>query len=77
MIPREARNWPDKSFQTETTYPYERISSLISDTSYLGEFSGGDRIYAVTAVDSSGRESGFSQFIFAPGLVIPSGVAPH
>ncbi|MBN1660406.1 MAG: hypothetical protein JXA93_18550 [Anaerolineae bacterium] len=54
--------------------PYERVSGLLADLCYTEAWAAG-RVYAVTAVDSAGRESGFSNFVWAPCLLNPTAVA--
>lgn len=51
----------------------QRVSSLITDLCYVESYNA-SRIYAVTAVDSSGRESGFSNFTWAPRLINPEAI---
>ena len=55
------------------TYEYERASSLVTGLCY-GEAYGATRIYAVTAADSAGRESAFSNAAWAPRLINPYAV---
>lgn len=61
---------------TRPTYAYERISGLIqgADPAYVTECGGGDCIYAVTALDLDGQESGFSDAAWAPDLILPSAI---
>jgi len=54
--------------------PYERASGLLTGPCFTESY-GTMRVYAVTAVDSAGRESGFSNFVWAPRLLNPSAVA--
>lgn len=53
--------------------PYERASDLLTELCYT-EGSDGMRVYAVTAVDGASRESGFSNFVWAPRLIHPNAV---
>ncbi|MCX6028722.1 MAG: CSLREA domain-containing protein [Chloroflexi bacterium] len=59
------------------TFGYERAASGISGTSQIVPYDDGSRAiaYAVTAVDATGRESGFSPFFNAFRLVNPAAVA--
>ena len=65
---------------TPPRYEYIAASDLLTQTSFAEEF-GGDysdglhRVYAVVAVDGNGRESGFGEFAYAPGLAEPVAVA--
>ncbi|HSJ59385.1 MAG TPA: CARDB domain-containing protein, partial [Anaerolineae bacterium] len=54
--------------------PYARASGLLSDLCYTEAWAAG-RVYAVSAVDGAGRESGFSNLVWAPRLVNPTAVA--
>jgi hypothetical protein len=60
-------------------YEYLAASGLLTDTHFeesSAEFGDGEhRIYAVTAVDGNGRESGFGELAYAPGLGGPVAVA--
>ena len=55
-------------------YTYEKISGQVTGTSYVAEPIESDSIFAVTAVDLDGHESGFSRPLWVPSLVIPSAV---
>ena len=53
-------------------YRYEAASDLLTGT-HFEEFSAGfgdgeHRMYAVTAVDAAGRESGFGELVYVPGI---------
>lgn len=64
---------------TPPQYRYEAASDLLTSTHFEEEFWGFDgqhRLYAVTALDGSGRESGFGELAYAPGLGDPVAVAP-
>ncbi len=60
---------------------YVQASDLLTGTHFAEDFAGfgipwdGHRVYAVTAVDAAGRESGFSAFAYAPLLHAPMAVA--
>ena len=54
-------------------YAYQQVSGLVSGPCYSEAYAA-TRIYAVTAVDSSGRRSGFSSFAWAPRLLNPYAV---
>lgn len=60
---------------------YVQASGLLTGLSFEEDFSlvenhwDGHRVYAVTAVDTAGRESGFSTFAYAPWLYAPMAVA--
>ncbi|MGD8626789.1 MAG: 6-bladed beta-propeller, partial [Anaerolineae bacterium] len=54
-------------------YVYEPAGGLLSGPCF-SELYGATRIYAVTAVDSLGQESGFSNFAWAPRLMRPYAV---
>ena len=56
------------------TYAYQRAASLLPGPCYAETYAA-TRIYAVTAVDGSGQESGFSSFAWAPRLIWPYAVA--
>ena len=56
------------------TYAYKRVTELLADSCFLDDFSGGNRIYAVTAVNEYDNESGFSNFVWAPRLINPAAV---
>ena len=56
------------------TYAYEQAGNLVAELCYTENYTGGHRVYAVVAVDSSGRESGFGNFIWAPRLINPYAV---
>jgi hypothetical protein len=61
-------------------YDYVAASSLLTDTHFAEAFwapydDGQNRVYAITAVDGSGRESGFGQLTSAPGIFSPVAVA--
>jgi hypothetical protein len=60
-------------------YRYVAASGLLPGThfeeSLAGQGDGEHRLYAVTAVGSGGRESGFGGFVYAPGLGSPANVA--
>ena len=63
----------------QPVYAYELVSSPIEDLCYTDEhpdegFTFGGYIYAVTAVDQSGRESGFGDFAWAGNLRSPRSV---
>jgi hypothetical protein len=63
----------------QPVYAYQLTGSLITDLCYEDEhpdegFTYGGYIYAVTAVDRSGRESGFSDFAWAGNLRSPRSV---
>jgi PKD repeat protein len=51
-------------------YDYEQVSGLVTGLCYSEAYAG-TRIYAVTAVDGALRESGFSNFAWAPRLLNP------
>ena len=52
---------------------YERVAGPLTGPCWA-EASPWARVYAVTAVDSADRESGFSSFLFAPRLIHPAAV---
>jgi hypothetical protein len=61
-------------------YAHVAASGLLT-TAHFEEFGdelgdGQHRLYAVTAVDGAGRESGFGERVYAPGLGGPVAVAP-
>jgi PKD repeat protein len=56
------------------TYAYEQAAGLVSGPCYFEAYAA-TRIYAITAVDSSGRESGFSNFAWVPRLIHPYAVS--
>lgn len=60
-------------------YRYEAAGDLLTGThfeEYSSGFGDGEhRIYAVTAVDGAGRESGFGELVYAPGIDSPVAVA--
>ena len=60
-------------------YEYLAASGLLTGTHFEDSSAGfGDgehRVYAVTAVDGEGRESGFGELVYAPGLGNPASVA--
>jgi hypothetical protein len=60
-------------------YRYAAAGGLLSTTHFeedaAGLGDGGHRIYAVTAVDAGGRESGFGDLAYAPALGAPLSVA--
>ncbi|MCX6030049.1 MAG: 6-bladed beta-propeller [Chloroflexi bacterium] len=60
-------------------YRYVAASGVLTATHFEEDSAGfGDgehRIYAVTAVDGQGRESGFGELAYAPGLEVPAAVA--
>jgi YVTN family beta-propeller protein len=55
------------------TYEYERASSLVTGLCCAQAY-GATRIYTVTAADSAGRESAFSNAAWAPRLINPYAV---
>jgi len=59
-------------------YRYLAASGLLPGThfeeSLAGQGDGEHRLYAVTAVSGDGRESGFGEFVYAPGLGSPTNV---
>ncbi|MBN1248217.1 MAG: hypothetical protein JXC32_11205, partial [Anaerolineae bacterium] len=59
---------------THPTYAYESLGSPVSGTCFTQTASAAHRIYAVTTVDLTGHESGFSRFVWAPRLVHPHAV---
>ncbi len=65
---------------TPPVYGYVAASDLLTDTHFVEVFGGAyddgqNRVYAVTAVDGSDRESGFSPLISVPGISSPVTVA--
>ncbi len=56
-------------------FVYGRASDLLAGPCFSETYTGGSRIYAVTAVATDGRESAFSDFVWAPRLVNPFAVA--
>jgi len=54
-------------------YQYERAGGLVTNLCYVEAYSA-TRIYAVTALDNAGRESGFSNTAWAPRLIHPYAV---
>lgn len=56
------------------TYAYEQIGGLVTGLCQTDLFSEGNRVYAVTAIDNTARESGFSHFVWGPRLINPSAV---
>ncbi len=65
----------------QPTFKYKKISSLISGLCYTNTFnfqSGshvGGRIFAVTAINDQGKESGFSNFVWVPDIILPFDIA--
>lgn len=59
-------------------YIYKRASNLVTDLRWEEahrDWPGvNNRVYVVTAVDSAGRESGFSNFVWAPELTRPTDI---
>jgi streptogramin lyase len=59
-------------------YRYLAASGLLPGThfeeSLAGQGDGEHRLYAVTAVSGDGQESGFGEFVYAPGLGSPANV---
>jgi sugar lactone lactonase YvrE len=62
---------------TSPTYSYQKIIANTTMFSYTDFYDYGSRavIYAVTAVDAQGRESGFSNFFYALSLINPAAIA--
>jgi len=65
---------------TPPMYQYVDASGLLTETRFEEEYQaayddGQHRVYAVTAVDASNRESAFSSFAYAPGIASPVAVA--
>jgi DNA-binding beta-propeller fold protein YncE len=65
---------------TPPMYNYVAVNGMFTETHFEEEFGGPyddgqHRVYAVTAVDGYGRESGFSHFAYAPGIGSPVAVA--
>lgn len=56
------------------TYTYERITNLLTDTCFTDVFTGGNRVYAVTAVLRNGLESGFNRVRWGPRLINPADI---
>ena len=60
-------------------YRYKAASDLLTGTHFedfsAGLDDGAHRMYAVVAVDAAGRESGFGELVYAPGLADPVAVA--
>ncbi len=56
------------------TYTYERTGPLMTELCFTESYYNGNRLYTVTAVDSQGRESGFSRPVWAPRLLHPYAV---
>ena len=56
------------------TYAYERISGLVNSLTYTDTYNDGDRLYAITAMDTISRESGFSHFVWTPHLGNPTAI---
>lgn len=56
-------------------FVYEKVSDLLAGPCFSETYTGSNRIYAVVAVDTDGRESAFSDFIWAPRLINPHAVA--
>ena len=60
-------------------YEYSAASDLLTGVHFEetspGFEDGDHRIYAVTAVNGAGRESGFGELVYAPGLASPVAVA--
>jgi hypothetical protein len=63
---------------TPPMYEYVAVSGLLTGTHFddsgAGLADGEHRIYAVTAVGSDGRESGFGELVYVPGLGAPVAV---
>jgi streptogramin lyase len=65
---------------TPPMYNYVDASGLLTETCFEEEYQapwddGEHRVYAVTAVDASDRESAFGDFAYAPGIASPVAVA--
>jgi hypothetical protein len=56
-------------------FVYVKASDLLAGPCFSETYTGGSRIYAVSAVATDGRESAFSDFVWAPRLVNPYAVA--
>lgn len=55
-------------------FAYERAGELVTGLCYTESYYDGNRLYTVTAVDSKGRESGFSPPVWALRLLNPYAV---
>ena len=56
------------------TFAYERVGGLVTSLVYTDTYNDGDRIYAITAMDTISRESGFSHFVWTPHLRNPMAI---
>jgi hypothetical protein len=58
-------------------FTYERVVQGTADLAYIDNYDYGSRavVYAVTAVDAAGRESGFSRFFNTFRLINPAAIA--
>jgi hypothetical protein len=56
------------------TYAYEQVGSQLTTLCYTDTYGNSNRVYAVTATDGNGQESGFSNFVWAPRLINPHAV---